>query len=153
MPEKFKLLSQAILKIRPIHTACLVQLELVPEKIGKILTMPDSMKQKEKEHATHGYLIAHGTGAFCECDEVVPIANRPFPGDRISFVKFRGVIITLPTWLPEDLCSNVELRSLQDTEIYNFIRYEDLPEEYRPKLPPSIVELRKQYADQLGIKS
>lgn len=65
----------------------LIQLEVVPEKIGNVF-IPDATKDRKQYAGTKAKLLAVGENAFMEWGAQ---AHKPSPGDTVVIAQYAGV--------------------------------------------------------------
>jgi co-chaperonin GroES (HSP10) len=73
--------------VRPVEYKILIQVDLVEEKIGRIL-IPETAREREQTAHDRGILVDAGDMAFSDWH-----GNKPKIGDKIIFNKYAGTII------------------------------------------------------------
>ncbi len=77
------------MKFRPLHDRVLVRRVQEEEKTKGGIIIPDTAKEKPQE----GEVVAVGTGARGDDNEIVPMEVKA--GDRILFGKWSGTEVTV----------------------------------------------------------
>lgn len=77
------------MKFRPLHDRVLVRRVQEEEKTKGGIIIPDTAKEKPQE----GEVVAVGTGARGDDNEIVPLDVKA--GDRILFGKWSGTEVTV----------------------------------------------------------
>lgn len=77
------------MKFRPLHDRVLVRRIAETEKTAGGIIIPDTAKEKPQE----GEVVAVGTGARGDDNEIVPMDVKA--GDRILFGKWSGTEVTV----------------------------------------------------------
>lgn len=77
------------MKLRPLHDRVLVRRVEEESKTAGGIIIPDTAKEKPQE----GQVVAAGTGARGDDNEIVPLEVKE--GDRILFGKWSGTEVTL----------------------------------------------------------
>ncbi|MEO1474800.1 MAG: co-chaperone GroES [Pseudomonadota bacterium] len=77
------------MKFRPLHDRVLVRRVAEEEKTAGGIIIPDTAKEKPQE----GEVVATGTGARGDDNEIVPMDVKA--GDRILFGKWSGTEVTV----------------------------------------------------------
>lgn len=77
------------MKFRPLHDRVLVRRVKEEEKTKGGIIIPDTAKEKPQE----GEVVAAGTGARGDDNEIVPLEVKA--GDRILFGKWSGTEVTV----------------------------------------------------------